>query len=68
MISGSARREIGRLLPMKVESGIALRGQKEPGQSDVAKNLVSNRERVQDRMSELDMGLAGEGAHWDMAY
>ena len=52
----------------KRQSGIAPRGEKEPGGSDVAKNLVINRERAQDRISKLDMAVGKKGAHWDVAY
>jgi hypothetical protein len=68
MISGPARKEAGRLLPIKAESRIALGGAKEPGWNDVAKNLVISRERVQAKISKLDMGVGRKGAHWDVAY
>ena len=68
MISGSARKEAGRLLPNKGESGVALRGEKEPGWSDVAKNLVINREGAQDRISKLDMAVGRNSGHWNVAH
>jgi hypothetical protein len=68
MISGSARKEAGRLLPIKAESRIALGGEKEPGLDDVAKDLGISRERVQGKISKLDMGAGRKGAHWDVAY
>jgi len=54
-INGSARKEAGRLLPIKAESRIALGGDKEPGWNDVAKDLGISRERVQGKISKLDL-------------
>jgi hypothetical protein len=55
MINGVVRKEAGRLLPVKAESRIALGGEKELGWNDVAKSLVISRERIQGKISKLDM-------------
>src|SRR5436305_2645091 len=68
VICGSASKEAGRLLPNKGESGTALRGEKEPGWSDVTKNLVINRDTVQDRISKLDMAVGRNSGHWNVAH
>lgn len=55
MINGVVRKEAGRLLPIKAESRIALGGEKELGWNDVAESLVISRERIQGKISKLDM-------------
>jgi hypothetical protein len=55
IINGVVRKEAGRLLPIKAESRIALGGEKELGWNDVAKNLVISRERIQGKISKLDI-------------